>query len=255
MKPTKQPSSTTVQVASITSKSLEQKIEKEIQDLEDQFFTVVYKAQSDLQNVDLSMVKLCIMQLPVSLKHQHIKFLQENLSAIESAHSIGEIFSILSLYWDFLNCGLLQELVRRLGKGELKQLMEQYTEKLREFRMNTKLEDFICKWARNCPCDFSEFITKMGDDWRDRTLEDLEKFRIELARKMYVKDYTLYCTRIKPGSVSVTWALPRALPGIADALQSIFSLLEEDYDVTVVVFQGKYIRSKLSDEASLEASY
>ena len=255
--PSKHPEapSTTVEGANITTESLERNIEKEIQELEDEFYSVVMKAAQDLGGkVKLSVVIQCISQLPVSIKHQHIKFLQENLSAINNAKSVGEIFSILGLYWDFLNCGLLNEIVRRLGNYETKQLMEKYTEKLREFRVKTKLEDFIGKWARCCPPHFSEFVTEMRGDWRDRTLEDLRNFRIELARTVCVEEYALPCLTITPGSVSVTWALPSSLPGIADTLQSIFSLLEEEYDVLTMVFQGKHI-PELSELAPLEVSY
>ena len=256
--PGKQPEapSTTVEVANITTESLKQKVEEEIQELEDEFFNVVQKAASDLEKIELSAVKLCITHLPVSVKHQHqhIKFLQKNLTAINNAKSVSEIFTILALYWDFLNCGLLNEIVRKFGNYETKQVMEKYAEKLREFRVKTKLEDVIGKWARSCPSHFSEFVSEMGGIWRDRTLEDLEKFRIELARTMYVEEHVLHYTRIMPGSVSVTWVLPSSLPGIADTLQSIFPLLEEEYDVVMVVFQGKQI-PELSELAPLEVSY
>ena len=257
VEPGKQPEapSTTVEGANITTESLERNIEKEIQELEDEFSSVVMKAALDLEKIELSLVKLHITtQLPVSIKHQHIKFLQENLSAISNAKSVQEIFSILALYWDFLNCGLLNEIVRRLGNHETKQLMDQYMEKLREFRVKTKLGDFIGKWARCCPPHFSEFITELQGEWSEHTLEDLENLRIELARKICVEGYALPCISTKPGSVTVAWAIPSSLPGIADTLQSIFLLLEEEYDVLAIVVQGRRI-PELSELAPLEVSY
>ena len=254
--PSKQPEapSTTVEGANITTESLERNIEKEIQELEDEFFIVVTKAEKGLENTDLSLVKQCITQLPVSIKHQHIKFLQGNLSAINKATNVHEIFSILALYWDFLNCGLLNEIVRRLGNYETKQLMDQYMEKLRKFRVKTNLGDFIGKWARCCPPHFSEFITELQGEWREHTLEDLENLRIKLARTICVEGYALPCISTKPGSVTVAWAIPSSLPGIADTLQSIFLLLEEEYDVLAIVFQGRRI-PELSELAPLEVSY
>ena len=254
--PGKQPEvpSTTVEGANITTESLKRNIEKEIQELEDEFLSVVTKAAQDLEKTELSLVKLCITQLPVSIKHQHMKFLQENLSAISNAKSVQEIFSILALYWDFLNCGLLNEIVRRLGNYETKQLMDQYMEKLREFRVKTNLGDFIGKWVRCCPPHFSEFITELHGEWREHTLEDLENLRIKLARTICVEGYALQCISTKPGSVTVTWAIPSSLPGIDDTLQSIFPLLEEEYDVLTIVFQGRRI-PELSELAPLEVCY
>ena len=245
--------STTVEVANITTKILKQNIEEEIQELDDQFFDVVYKAQCDLEKVDLAMIKLRITQLQVSPTQEDIKLLQEIRPEIEKAKTVSEIFSILSehTYWDCLNCGLLNKIVRRFGSYETKQLMEKYAERLREFRAKTKLEDFIGKWARSSPSHFSEFVSEMGGVWRDRTLEDLENFRIELARTMYVEEHVLHYTRITPGSISVTWAIPSSLPGIADTLQAIFPRLKKEYDVLMVVFQGRHI-PELSELAPLE---
>ena len=240
------------EVANITAESLEQEIEKEIQELEEQFFSVAYKAAQDLETVDLLKIKVCIMQLSASTKFLHMKFLQENHTAISNAKNVQEIFFLCAMYWDFLNCGLLNEIVRKLGNYETKQLMEKYTEKLREFRVKTKLEDFIDKWARSCPAHFSEFVSKMGD-WRYRTLEDLENFRIELARTICVEEYALHYIKIKPGSVSVTWALPSSLTEIADTL-NIFPQLQKEYNVLMVAFQGKHI-PELSELAPQEVSY
>ena len=217
-------------------------IEKEIQDLEDQFFTVVCKAASDLEKVDLSIVKLCIANLPVSLKHQHIKYLEEHLPAIESAESVSEIFSILSQYWDFLNCGLLEEIVRKFGGSETRRLMHEYLEKLKEFRKKTTLIDFIDKWAGSCPPQFSEFDTELDqEEWNARTLEDLERLRIQQANGVFVVKHTLRCIKVKRGCVSVTWGLPNSVPGIADNLQYILPLLKEEYGILTVVFQGQRI--------------
>ena len=212
------------------------------------------RPSSDLElNVSLSMVKLCITQLPVSLKHQHIKFLQENHAAIENAESVREIFSILSPRWNFLNCGLLNEIVRKLGSYEIKQLMEKYTEKLREFRMKTKLSGFVItdRGAQICPSNVSELNTLMGENWCDHTLEELDRFRIELAYQFCVEEYALPCKKIKLGSISVTWALPDCLPGIDDKLQYIFSLLKEKYGVLMIELQGKHIPELSYSEVSL----
>ena len=238
--PTKQLPHPVVEVSKSPVQPLECDIEKEIEELEDQFLDVVDEAASSLENVPLSKIKRCVTQLRVSVKYQHKKFLEDKLSAIDAAQSVGAVFAILGLYWDFLNCGLLTELVRRLGNDETKLLMLQYTEKLRQFRMKTKLGDFMDKWARSTPPQFVEFITEMGDNWKECTLEDLEEFRNQLARSMYVEEYALRIKSTKPGSVFITWALPSSFPGIADTLQSAFEVLQK-HGVLRIIFQGKCI--------------
>ena len=244
-------SSTTVEVAKIKE---EQDVEAEIQELEDLFFQFVYKAQSDLERIELSKVKFCVIQLPVSLKSYYHKFLTGNIAAIQNAESVSEIFSILSMYWDFLNCELLVHIVRRLGNDELNKQMAAYMETLTLFLRRTTLEAFIGKWARSVPPQFAKFVTYMAGDWRNRTLQDLKDFRMELARTMLVEEYALPFKIINPGSVLVTWAIPSSLPGIADTLQSIFPQLDVEYDVLMVVFQGKHIPES-NELAPLEVCY
>ena len=247
-----------VQLPSITREAselplqpLERNIEKEIEELEDQFEGVVDKAAESLEKVHLLKIKRCITQLRVSVKYQHIRFLAGNLTAINNAQSVHAVFSILCLYWNFLNCGLLSELIRKLADDDTKQLMEKYTEKLRAFQRKTKLGDFIKKWAQTTPPHFTEFHTHMGENWRDRTLEDLEEFRKKLARSMCVEEYALQMNTTEPGSVSVTWVLQSSLPGIANSLESAFQQLQQKYGVLRVIFRGKYITDlKLSEVKS-----
>ena len=215
-------------------------IEKEIEELEDHFFGVVVKAASCLEGVLLAKLKMCVTQLPVSVKYQHKKFLEDKLSAIDNAKTVAAVFAILGLYWNFLNCGLLTELIRRLGNAETKLLMEQYTEQLRRFRMKTKLGDFIGKWAQSTPPHFVEFKAEMGHAWRDCTLEDLEEFRKKLARSLCVEEYAVIIKSANAGSVVVTMALPSCLTGIADTLQPAFLELQK-HGVLRMIFQGKCI--------------
>ena len=221
--------STVVEPSKVSIQLSESDIDTEVRELEDDFLTVVRKAARDLRAVELSDVKVCVTQLPVSVKYQHLHFLEHSRSAIMDATSVDAILAILGRYWDYLNCGLLNEVVHQLGSGEIKQLMEQYMEKLREFRMKTKLGDFIDKTTKNIPPHFTAFVTEMGEDWRDRTLEDLQNFRKQLAHSMHLKEYAMHFDSVVTGSIAVTWALHSSLPAITDILQSAFQLLEKKY--------------------------
>ena len=229
-----------MEVSDSSVNPVEGNIEKEIEELEDQFFDVVDKAADSLEKVPLSRIKRCVTQLPVSVKYQHKKFLEGKLSAIDTAQTVATVFAILGLYWNFLNCGLLTVLIRRLGNAEAKLLMEQYTEQLRRFRMKTKLGDFVGKWAQSTPPHFVEFKAEMGHTWRNYTLEDLEEFRQKLAHSMCLEEYAVIIKSANTGSVVITWALPSSLPGIADTLQSAFLELQK-YGVLRMIFQGKCI--------------
>ena len=240
--------STVVESPKVSSQLSKSGIDMEIEELERQFLNVVGEAAEDLTTVKLSKVKLCVTQLPVSLKYQHLHFLEQNRSAISNAQNIDDIFAILGRYWNYLNCSLLNEVVHQLGSGETNKLMEQYMEKLRRFRMKTKLRDFIGKSTKKLPPHFTTFVTKMGEDWRDRTLQDLEEFRKELAHAMHLEEYATHITSAEQGCVAVTWAVHSSLPAITDVLQSAFQLLEKKYSVLRVIFQGIHIPEPKSPE-------
>ena len=233
-------SSTVVEPSKVSIQSSKSDIDKEIQELERQFLKVVREARKDLTTVELSEVKLCVTQLPVSVRYRHIRFLEHNRSAITSATSVDDVLAILGLYWSYFNCGLLNEIVHQLGNDATKLIMEQYMEKLRRFRMKTKLRDFVGKSTHAIP-NFVELVTKLGKDWGDRTLEDLEEFRKKFAESMHLEDYAVYATRTEAGCIAVTWALHSSLPEITDTLQSAFQQLQKKYGILRVIFQGKCI--------------
>ena len=226
--------------SNVSIQTSETDIDREIQKLERQFLKVVGEARKDLATVELSEVKLCVTQLPVSVKYQHLHLLEHNLSAIVDAKSVDAIFTVLGRYWNFLNCELLNEVVHQLGSDATKQLMEQYMEKLQQFRMNTKLGDFIGMTTQNVPPHFTTFATEMGNEWRKRTLEDLQNFRKKVAYFMQLKEYALHFNSVETGSIAVTWAFHSSLPEIANILQATFEMIEK-YSVLRIFFRGKSI--------------
>ena len=234
--------------SNVSIQSSENDIDKGIQELECQFLKIVKEAGRDLRTLELSDIKFCVMQLPVSVKYQHLCTLQQCHSAISNAQSIDEILAILGEYWDYFNCGLLNEVVHQLGNDATKQLIEQYMEKLKKFRMKTKLGDFFGKATRSIPSQFTTFVTELGEGWEQHTLEDLEQLQKELAHSMDLKEYALHFKSAEAGSVAITWAFHSSLPEITDVLQSAFQLLEKKYDVLQVLFQGKHIPLQRSVE-------
>ena len=233
--------STVVVPSKVSMQLSESEIDREIEELERQFLKIVRAAAKDMRMVELSDIKLCVTQLPVSVKYQHLFFLEQNRSAISNAQNVDAILAILGRYWDYLNCGLLNEVVHQLGSDHTEQLKKQYMEKLRQFRMKTKLGDFFGKSTQIIPPHFTTFVTEMGEDWMNCTLEDLEEFRKKLAHAMYLKEYAMHFKSAKTGSIAVTWTVHSSLPAITDILQSAFQLLQKKYCILRVIFQGKCI--------------
>ena len=86
---------TVVEPSNITVQSSESDIDREIEELESLFLNIVSEAAEDLTTVKLSKIKLCVTQLPVSVKYQHLHFLDHNRSAL----LVLRVLTISSLFW------------------------------------------------------------------------------------------------------------------------------------------------------------
>ena len=169
-----------------------------------------------------------IQVLPMALKSQFSELLQRNAKALSNASSVDELYIIVSPYWNSLHPTLLEHLIKKLADGKLRSRMNKYTDKLRKFRVRTKLGDFIEKWVGGAPPGFDDFVVELGEEWRERTVEDLEQFRIRLCRQQCIGGHMTYMKKVIPGSVFVELALPHCrFPLVFDEVTQKF-LREEN---------------------------
>ena len=236
------PPSTIVEAPQIRA-SLPESLEDEIEELEIEFEGLANEAAKDIGQsiktgkIEFSRVKKSITLLPVSIRHRHIKFLAGKLSAINKAKNIRALFSILDLYWDFMNCGLLVHLVKRFGSMETKQMMGRYLKGLKDFRMRTTVREFTGKWTHKIPSNLSEFTMEMGEEWLDRRLEAVEEFGTEFSRLSSFNEYALPLKRGSHNSVILCFALQCSFPMSADILRPARQFLVEQ-GVLRVFFKG-----------------
>ncbi|CAI8006870.1 Ankyrin repeat domain-containing protein 50 [Geodia barretti] len=54
-------------------------------------------------------------------------------------------------------------------------------------------------------------VSKHQMDWRTATLEDVEKFRIQVCRELSLYEFSLNLVKVAKGCVEVTWRVPRSL--------------------------------------------
>ena len=116
---------------------------------------------------------------------------------------------ILSPYWNTLHPTLLEHLIKKLADENLKARIKRYIVELRKFRIHTRLGDFIEKWMGGVPPGFDEFTMELGEEWREKTVEDLEQFRIRLSRQQCIGGHMMYMKKATSGSVLVVFALPQ----------------------------------------------
>ena len=168
--------------------------------------------------------------LPVSDRTQHRSFIKENLTNIPQSATFVNIWSILNLYWDFLNYGLLQHVISNFGSEDLKQQMQSYILELSRFKQTTRLCEFIESWP--CRDDgppedrLKKVVVKMKHEWSQCTLQDVESFKKALVHKFFLPEIDIVLQKAERGCVCVTWLTS---PSIATLLQQNLANIETEF--------------------------
>ena len=120
-----------------------------------------------------------------------------------------KIWSRLTIYWDFMNYGLLKHVINELGSEDLKHQMQVYVQELSTFKSRTLLCDFIdswpCKDNRPSEDELKKIVIKMNHEWTKCTLQDVESFRTALVHKFFLPEFEIILQNANKGCVCVTW--------------------------------------------------
>ena len=197
-------------------------LEEEIKQLEKKYADLVVSIRNAFKRRRVSYEKVqdCLLQLPVSLR-QYAKLLQSEAAQLFQASSINELFFKLSLHWDFLNPGLLAHLAYSCGDDQTIKSVDEYLGKLREFRMRTKIGVFIDKWIGKSPPNTQEIVMELGDNWREKSLEQLDQLQTELSRMHW------FFKGITSSSVDAVFSLPESVDIDSLELESLREFFQE----------------------------
>ena len=171
-----------------------------------------------------------VTYLPVSARPQHRSFIEEKLTNIPPPVTFESIWSILNLYWDFLNYGLLEHVINKCGSEDLKQQMQDYVDELSTFKHTTRLCDFIESWP--CRDDgppedrLKKVVVKMNHEWSQCTLQDMESFMKALIHKFFLPEFDVLLQKAERGCVCVTWLTS---PSVATLLQQNLANIETEF--------------------------
>ena len=214
-------------------------LEEEIEQFEDKFAALVVHVRDAFKigGVSFKALQDCLLQLPVVVKQQCAYFLQNQAGRLSEAKSIDELFFILSTHWDFLNPSLLAHLAHKFGDNQVKTSVDNYLEELRKFRMRTKINDFVDKWAGQLLPDTQDIVMQLEDNWGEQNLEQLEELRIKFSRKRCFADYAMPLKRIKLSSVDVVFSLPESVDSHDLELESLREFFQE-HQVLRILLNG-----------------
>ena len=206
-------------------------VEDQVQYFEERFGNLIDKACREVKGkVEPHVFLSRVTYLPVSARSQHQSFIKKNLTNIPPPVTFESIWSILNLYWDFLNYGLLEHVINKCGSDDLKQQMQDYVDELSTFKQTTRLCDFIESWP--CRDDgppedrLKKVVVKMKHEWSQCTLQDMESFKRALVHKFFLPEFDILLQKAERGCVCVTWLTS---PSIATLLQQNLANIETEF--------------------------
>ena len=205
--------------------------------------------------MDIRDIKIYVTLIPAFMRKEHISFLMEHRQAIAQATSVTEIITLLNLYWDCFNYGLLDHVVNKCGHYQTKQLMKQLVHNVKAFMKVTKLADFmhICKGREDVPPGVSQMIIHHGLDPKQTTLSDLDQFRKDFCQHYSLHDMVLIFRSVHPGSVAVVWLIPshHVVEHLCTEMKNhgIGYKLEMQYSVLEILINGIRVLVSMSGKA------
>ena len=165
-------------------------LERKFSSVQRQFMKVRHATLEELQS--------CLATLPS---------FQSNSTALllhEATKTKNEFFHCLKDYCNVLEPEILEDLIEELGDEETKTKLNQFNEELKTFQRGTKLKDMIGNYdgPENMPPEYKELSIKLGNKWREKTLEELKNVRLRMSLR------SCLLKLIEDGSLIVTYLVP-----------------------------------------------
>ena len=192
-------------------------------------------------NVPVPYLRNSFRSLPPKLKKEHRNVVREAKSDFQKAKSVDDIFDVVGEHFDYLRYSPLKYAIDLYGGDELKKEMADYESEMKMFRKETRLEIFseVCDdEPEKVNGNFSEMVTKHDIDWATATLEDVERFRVEVCRELSLYDFSLNLVRVARGCVEVTWKVPKSLVTYIQKSVKPNSQSMREHNVTTLTIDG-----------------
>ena len=110
-------------------------MEDQVQHFESKFGDLVKRAYEEVtREMEPRSFLVIFTYLPVSARHLHRKFIKKKLTNIPPPVTFEKIWSIQNLYWDFLNYGLLENIIYKCTCADLNEQMKNYVDELSAFK-------------------------------------------------------------------------------------------------------------------------
>ena len=192
-------------------------------------------------NVNFKKLRYSLFCLPPNLKKEHNSFINKAMREIKEAESSDDLMFVLGKHHHYLHYSLLKYIINMHSSEVLKRKMADYVKKMEAFRKETRLEVFskVCDdEPEEINGRFAKMVTKHQMEWNTTTLEDVEKFRIQVCRELSLYDFSLNLLKVARGCVEVTWQIPCSLVSYIQNSVKPNSQSMANHHVTILTIDG-----------------
>ena len=217
------------QLSTSEQEELKEMLDDDVRNMTHEFGYLVTKTRDSIEErVSVGTFATSILALRAyepAPEERDRSLLDEHREEINRAKTISEIFNILCPYWNYLNCELLEYIIKLYGTSDDAERLASYCEKLREF----------CE-RRIFEVPMPESATATGDSKQKKFVvklnvhegikcKELRRIKGRIAKILYVKVAALIIVSVDPGCVQLTFLIPKFIA------QEIFPLSHEQASV------------------------
>ena len=166
-------------VGTIADDTVKKSLKESIRDLELKF-SDVQRQFVKAAGVTLEELKDCVATLR--------SFKSSTPSKLFSSVSVYQFFHNLKEYCNTQSHYILDDLIKQMGDDETKKKMHYFKMEYRAFQRRAKLKDFVGNYEgpMTTPPNYKELEMKLGENWQEKTLEDLENLRRKISNEAWI---------------------------------------------------------------------
>ena len=149
--------------------------------------------------------------LSYSLKTKQKKYFKD--AHLSTLSTFDDIFSAFNNYWDYLNYGLLDIIVKKyLKRPKLVTKMNEYGDDVKAFRSATAVKVFQRAQKSKPLIEPPGFrlVASKHDISPDATLEEIHNLHLRMTQEAELEMFALSIPEVMIGSVFITWLVPES---------------------------------------------
>ena len=235
------PPATPVEHLQTASIFIQDDIGDSLLELYEMFMQIIYQVKTKFATF--------VTQQPAQLKNI-IRFTEDAINPSQmirlEAESIEEYFEKLRPYYDFLECGIIANIVKQFIGGKLEENLQAYSAKVREFRRTTPIKQLakdLCQIATGFKA-LPTIDIKLETPWEDVVIEGLYVLIKHLLPKTAQSQYSLMNNIIiSPGCLLLKYGIgdEGQIDTIIEHVQQNMHFLIGLFGIFQLSVDGKYV--------------